>query len=238
MSKLSKALLPLGVVALFLLPSVASAQVIYAPVQYQYKISYAGRPDVTFYYGGSNPLVFERADQIACQNQWNTGTREGEYGVGLLHRGLIGRPPYLVFSDCAPLQNAAVYGMTPADARNEAYARAPRYFTKAGLLSAAMPAVEPEHYTKWTPDGLPANGSRVWIVPAQGWPMGGDMAPGIEIRRVRNGASSRPSTAPAATVPASEPKPLLIIPKSLLEQPKTQVKPVSTTPQRSVAVAQ
>ena len=150
MSKVSKALLPLGAIALFLLPSAASAQVIYAPVQYQYKIQYPGGHELTFYYGGNNPLVFERADQIACQNQWNTGTREGEYGVGLLHRGLIGRPPYLVFSDCAPLQNAAVYGMTPADARNEAYARAPRYFTKAALLAAATPVVEPEHYTKWT----------------------------------------------------------------------------------------
>jgi hypothetical protein len=236
MMKLSKALLPLGVMALFLLPSVASAQVIYAPIQSQYKISYPGRPDVTFYYGGSNPLVFERADQIASQNQWTRGTREGEYGVGLLHRGLIGRPPYLVFSDAAPLQNAAVYGMTPADARNEAYARAPRYFTKAGLLAAAVPAMEQEHYTKWTPDGVPANGSRVWIVPAQGWPAAGDMAPGIEIRRARNGASSRPATGPG-TIPASEPKPLLIIPKSLLEQPKTPVRPVNQV-QRSVAIAQ
>jgi hypothetical protein len=237
MSKVSNALLPLGAIALFLLPSVASAQVIYAPVQYQYKIQYPGGHELTFYYGGNNPLVFERADQIACQNQWNTGTVEGEYGVGLLHRGLIGRPPYLVFSDCAPLQNAAVYGMTPADARNEAYARAPRYFTKAALLAAATPVVEPEHYTKWTPDGIPANGSRVWVVPAQGWPSAGEMAPGIEIRRMRTGAASRPATVPAATIPAGEPKPLLIIPKSLLEQPKTPVKPVNVV-QQSVAAAQ
>jgi hypothetical protein len=237
MSKLSKALLPLGVLALFMLPSVASAQVIYAPVQYQYKIQYPGGHELTFYYGGNNPLVFENAEQLGCLNQWRTGTREGEFGVGYLHRGLTGHPPYLVFSDCAPLQNAAVYGMTPADARNEAYARAPRYFTKAGLLAAAVPAVEQEHYTKWTPDGIPANGSRVWIVPAQGWPVNGDMAPGIEIRRARNGASSRPATGPAATIPASEPKPLLIIPKSLLEQPKTPVRPVGSA-QRSVAVAQ
>src|SRR3954469_7624186 len=200
MSKLSKALLPLGVLALFMLPSVASAQVIYAPVQYQYKIQYPGGHETTFYYGGSNPLVFERAEQIGAQYQYTAGTREGQYGVGLLHRGLIGRPPFLVFSDAAPLQNAAVYGMTPADARNEAYARAPRYFTKAGLLAVAAPAPEQEHYTKWTPDGIPANGSRVWVVPAQGWPQAGDMAPGIQIRHVRNGAASRPAVAPA-TIP-------------------------------------
>jgi hypothetical protein len=63
------------------------------------------------------------------------------------------------------------------------------------------------------------------------------MAPGIEIRRMRTGAASRPATVPAATIPAGEPKPLLIIPKSLLEQPKTPVKPVNAV-QQSVAAAQ
>ena len=211
-----KALVSLAL--LFALSSAASAQVIYEPVQYQYRARAADGHELTFYYGGNNPRVFDYADRLACLGQGRTGVREGQYGVGYLHHGLIGSPPYRVFSDCAPYVNAAVYGFSPADARNEAYARVPRYFTKAQLLASAAPAAEPQYFEKATPDGIPANGSRVLIAPAQGWPAP-HAAAGIEVRPYRAAPGTRPSTAPAAQ-PAAEPRPLLIIPKRLLEQPK------------------
>ena len=222
--------------SLALSASSASAQVIYEPVQYQYTYSYTGGRDVTFYYGGDDPRVFDHAARIGCLRQGRTGVREGVPGVGLIHRGLIGEPPFLVFSDCAPYQNVAVYGFTPADARDEAYARVPRYFTKAGLLAAAVPADAPEYYRKETaPNGAPVDGSRVAVVPAHGWPAPAPAAAGIDIRpsrRPATGPATAPATRPAvapAVAPAepAEPKPLLVIPKRMLEQPKAADKSVA-----------
>ena len=217
-----KSVLSLGaLIVAALASSAASAQVIYEPVQYEYHVG----SDYKFYYGGDNPLVFEHARRVACLREAGAWVREGRYGVGHLHPGLIGAPPYRVFSDCAPLQNAAAYGFTPADARNEAYARVPQYFTKAAVLAGAAPAAEPGYYRKATPDGIPANGSRVLIAPSKGWPAGG-ATPGIDIRPYRGGPATGPTPRPE-TRPAARPRPLMIIPKKLLEQPKASGKSVA-----------
>lgn len=121
----------LGAVAgLFVFTSVSSAQVIYQPVTYVH-----GSGENTYYYGGSDPHVHSFAARAACirelkdrsvspftavKETWGTGTPR-------------------VYLDCVPYQNAAVYGATPADARNEAYASAPRHFRKRDLLEAAIP---------------------------------------------------------------------------------------------------
>jgi len=123
--------------------SALSAAIIYEPVQSQYGCQ------PRYYYGGSNPLNFAQGERLHCFYDKGYGyegsgasfstSREGRYGVNLLHFGLIGQAPY-VFSDCLPAGvNASVYGFTDVDARNDAYMNVPRYFVKKDLLRAAVP---------------------------------------------------------------------------------------------------
>ena len=163
-----------------LFAAISHAQVVYEPVQSQYRTEHA-----TYYYGGSNPRVHAYARQkLECFYDGRS-TREGVYDVGYLHKNLIGRPPQYVVSDCAPYLNAIIYGYTSVDARNEAYARVPRFFRMADLLTSAVASG----------DGMGV------IVPAQ--------ARGtIDI----HSPSVSPATRPA-TGPASQPKAILIIPK-------------------------
>jgi hypothetical protein len=94
--------------------SFAQAQVIFQPVQYQY-----GSGNDTYYYGGSDPAVFAKAERTAAARQI---------------RGVADTKPQ-VYSDAVPHQpNAAVYGVTAADARNQAYAAMPNYFRKGDLV--------------------------------------------------------------------------------------------------------
>jgi hypothetical protein len=116
----------------------SSAQVIYEPVQYQYRTPNGE----TFYYAGDNPRVFEYARQrlecfggIQAYPTWLPG-------AGYLRRGLIGDPAQFTFSDCAPYRNAVVFGYTSVDVRNEAYARVPQFFRMSDLNAAAVPAAD------------------------------------------------------------------------------------------------
>jgi hypothetical protein len=115
--------------------AVASAQVIYEPVQSQYRTA-AGE---TFYYAGDNPRVFEYARQRLDCFPGNRGPRVGRNDYAFL-RGRLNEPPQYTFSDCAPYRNAIVFGYTSVDARNEAYANVPRFFRMADLLASAVPA--------------------------------------------------------------------------------------------------
>lgn len=96
--------------------SAASAQVFYLPVQYQY-----GQGE-RYYYGGSDPAVFASAERTSAMLRF--------------HRS--NNPQPRVYSDLFPYANAAWYGFTPTDARNEAYRNQPRYFRKADLLDHAV----------------------------------------------------------------------------------------------------
>lgn len=142
------------VVAVGCLASVANAQIIYEPVQYQY----GGQNP--YYYGGSDPRVHDSA-----LHPWAPGTTWGR-GNGFAfrssnlhtHRAVVTERPR-TFTDALPFQNAWVYGFTANDARNEAYARQPRYFRKADLIQAARPddsgrgLVVPAHWAELPPAG-------------------------------------------------------------------------------------
>jgi hypothetical protein len=183
----------MGLVAI--LGSVASAAIVYEPVQYQYRDPVYGRP--VFYYGGSNPAVFAAAANQ--QQRWHLGSSIRNIGFGeqfvgrigddLLHHGLPGNIP-MTFSDLfPPYMNAWPMGFTADDARNEAYANVPLYFRKADLMESAV----------MLPDGN-------IHVPAQA-PLPGT----IQIMPYHP-----PTTQPATTTPASGP--ILIIPKGLLNK--------------------
>jgi len=159
-------LLSLG---LLLAASTASAQIIYEPVQYQYD---------GYYYGGSDPAIFAKAHRDSF----------AQY-IATLHRP-VSNTPLRVYSDCFLWANAAIYGLTPNDAQNQAYDSIPRYFRKADLLFSAV----------WIDGAL--------IVPARA-----ATYPRIEIKPFYR----RPS--PPSTQPTTTPKPLLIIPRDALERP-------------------
>lgn len=145
--------------------------------------------DRTFYYGGNNPRTIEYARRQLTCFQPGSGSQVGTYGVGYIRRGLIGEPPQYTVSDCAPYRNSIVFGYTSVDARNDAYANVPRFFRMADLQAAAVPAS----------DGVGI------VVPAQ--PSGTGT---IDIRPARSAA---PATRPAET----QPRPVLIIPKGMLQ---------------------
>lgn len=97
--------------------SVTHAAVVYLPVQYEY-----GSGADRYYYGGNDPHVFARADRTRAIRQT---TRAGN----------VSDTKPQVYSDALPYQpNAAVYGVTPSHARNEAYNAVPRYFRMTDVL--------------------------------------------------------------------------------------------------------
>src|SRR5688500_13710051 len=82
----------------------ASAQTIYEPVQYQY-----GDQEGRFYYGGSDPAVFDLAERTGCRYiRGNTYGLDGFNGA-YLHPRRTNRFD-LVFWDCVPYLNATPYG--------------------------------------------------------------------------------------------------------------------------------
>ena len=192
-------------------PSPARAQVIFEPVQYQFG------PSPTFYYGGADLRVIAFAARTASADAI-AGPRGGgdthavRFAVGNSYRGSIGGRPPRVFSDRIPYCDAALFGYTAADVRNDANAAVPTYFRKADLLESAVPA----------------DGGTVRVVPARA-PL--PPAASIDIRPYPRPAGPRPATNPTtgpaapATQPADGPRPLLILPKSLLQPPAAPAAP-------------
>jgi hypothetical protein len=186
----------LAIFLFMMVGSMASAAIIYAPVQYQYRDPVMSAP--TFYYGGSDPLVFEQA--VAHQQRFNTGpsshyigtsyAREGRFGFNVTNNAML-NTLQVTYSDLLPTGiNAYPQGFSISDARNAAYANVPLYFRKRDLLASAYR----------TADGHV-------IVPAQA-PLPGT----IEIKPM-HAPTTQPATSPA------EPSPILIIPKRLLNKP-------------------
>ncbi|HEY0007821.1 MAG TPA: hypothetical protein VGB55_03770 [Tepidisphaeraceae bacterium] len=101
-----------GAVLVLLSASTAYSQTIYPPVQFQYFSE-----NQTFYYGGDDPVILRRGAYFGLRPLENEPTR--------------------IYTDALPNVNAANYGFTIDDARNEAYAALPRYYRKAD-------GVEPE----------------------------------------------------------------------------------------------
>jgi hypothetical protein len=122
---MSRFTLAFAVVAALVLVSASrsSAQVIYEPVQYQY-----GSP-IKYYYGGQDPRVIEAAEAYASyRNAYHADGRHPD------PFSVAANAPTVVYHDLFPYQNAALYGYTPMDAMNEAYANVPRYFHKSDLI--------------------------------------------------------------------------------------------------------
>ena len=162
---------------LLVVASSARAQVIYAPVQYQYTNG------ITYYYGGNDPSMFGYIEHVKCRNGYPSSVSGHNY-TSLRHTlGQVGEPVY-VFSDCLKYRNAAVYGYTVDDAKNEAMANLPLYFTKRDLLEAAVPA-----------------GDGTLVVPAAGKPLG------MMMKHSTNGAAATQPSEP-------KPRAIIIIPKS------------------------
>ncbi|HEY7116073.1 MAG TPA: hypothetical protein VH475_05785 [Tepidisphaeraceae bacterium] len=142
-----------------------------------------------YYYGGHDPFIHAKAQQLTYVTGW--GRTEGyAFHSGSIdtHREVSTERPR-VYSDMIKNQEAGQFGFTDNDARNEAYAEAARYFRKADIARAAIVQ----------PDGS-------WVVPAA-TPAAGT----IDIRPYR-------VMAPPAAAPYTEPKPILIIPKRLLDK--------------------
>ncbi|HXE52238.1 MAG TPA: hypothetical protein VN541_04450 [Tepidisphaeraceae bacterium] len=188
----------LASMALMMVGSVASAAIVYEPVQYQYRDPYGNGH--AFYYGGSNPAVLESG---AYYQQFHSmGMDPGranftrdEHGwrfmYDIVHHDQFDSNYDVTYTDLLPPGvNARPYRFTQGDARNEAYANVPLYFRKRDLLASAVRG----------PDGH-------LIVPAQA-PLPGT----IDIHPYHG-----PNTMPAST--KSEPQPILIIPKRLLNKP-------------------
>jgi len=175
--------------ALLVFVSSASAQIIYTPVQYQYT---AG--GTMYYYGGSDP----RVHQVAQELHSTSGTWGRTHGFAFVsgdvrvHRE-VDFEPARIFTDALPLRNAADFGFTINDARNEAYANMPRYFVKRDILNAAVRI-----------DGA-------WVVSAQAEPIRIYKSNGTLIERA----------------PASMPRPLMIIPKDMLQKSQSSDKQIA-----------
>ena len=172
---------------LMLFTSTASAQVIYEPVQYQYQSG--GR---VYYYGGSDPHIHWSATAESGAPNWGRSNGYAFHSHRLDTHREVSTEPARVYTDQIPTQNAAFFGFTADDARNQAYANSYAYFRKSELLKTAI---------------RQSDGS--WTVPAQPTPRGT-----IEIRPYK--PTARPLVEGAKAI---EPKPILIIPKRLLDKP-------------------
>ena len=145
-----------------------------------------------YYYGGSNPRVHEDANHLSGETTYGRSNGYAFHSANIdTHREVVTEPTR-VYTDMIPFQNAHFFGYTVNDARNAAYAKAATYFNKAAALHAAE---------------LQNDGT--WLVPSQAQVVGHGT---IDIR------PWKPAVAPVVT-PVSEPKPLLQIPKRLLEKP-------------------
>jgi len=188
-----------SVVALVLLvtiTSAASAAIIYAPVQYQYRDPVMSAP--AFYYGGSDPMVFDQA--VVHQQRFNMAgsshyvgistSREGRFAYNVLNNTMLNSFPTTYTDLLAPGINAFPHGYSVSDARNAAYGNVPLYFRKRDLIASSYR----------TPDGHV-------VVPAEA-PVAGS----IEIKPA-HGPTTQPATEPTTA------SPILIIPKRLLNKP-------------------
>jgi hypothetical protein len=188
-----RALLALASLVLSAGASAASAQVIYQPVTYQWQSPNGGGH---YYYGGTNPHVHAHANANSLVPGYGrTGGYAFQSGDYQVHREVVTEPTR-IYSDAVSYShnNARFYGMRIHNAANEANANAATYFRKADLEKNAI---------------LQDDGT--WLVPA------------YNIRRSH--VSIRPYVKPAdtnrvmnTTKPKAEPKPVLIIPKRLLDK--------------------
>ena len=188
-----RALLALASLVLSAGASAASAQVIYQPVTYQWQSPNGGG---YYYYGGTNHHVHAHANANSLVPGYGrTGGYAFQSGDHHVHREVVTEGPR-IYSDAVSYShnNARYYGFHIHNAANEAYANAATYFRKGDLERNAL---------------LQEDGT--WLVPA------------YNIRK--SSIMIRPYVKPIDTnrvmgtsKPKAEPKPVLIIPKRLLDK--------------------
>jgi hypothetical protein len=108
--------------------SLASAQIIYEPMQSQF----GGQN--SYHYGGDNPRI-HRCAAHPLANGWGRFNGFAWVSAG---RVVNERSPR-VFLDATGCQDASRLGATPNDAHNEAMRRVPTYFVKSELMDDAVP---------------------------------------------------------------------------------------------------
>ena len=144
----------------------------------------------TYYYGGSNPQVHADANHLSHETSYGRSNGYAFHSGNIdTHREVVTEPTR-IYTDMIPFQNARFFGYTAGDARNAAYARAAVYFRKADALRSAQPQA----------DGT-------WLVPSQPTTSG------------HGTIIIRPWKPVIAPTPITEPTPILIIPKRLLDKP-------------------
>jgi len=146
-----------------------------------------------YYYGGSDPRVHASARRESGLSSWGRSNGYAFHSGTIDTHREVSTEPTRVYSDQVPGWNARVFGYTANDAQNQANANAYTYFRKADLLRTAI---------------RQADGS--WLVPAQPSPVRGMIQIRPAVRTMRPVADEK--------TPAT-PKPVLIIPKRLLDKP-------------------
>jgi hypothetical protein len=107
-------MLKLSLLLTVAIASLAQSQTIYLPPQYEY-----GSGIDRYYYGGSDPRIFARAERDMAARRLS---------------GVADSLP-MVYSDALPTHpNAYYYGVTASDARDQAYNAMPRYFRMRDLV--------------------------------------------------------------------------------------------------------
>ena len=180
----------LSLLALCAFVSSVSAQIIYEPVRYQYESN-----GTLYYYGGSDPMVHQVAHELSSPGG-SFGRANGWvfFGGDTRSHREEAYEPTRVYSDATRTYNAGLLGMTPDDARDEAYANSDRNFVKRDIVVTAVPQ---------------SDGS--WVVPAH---------TSATVRVYKSDGTLVPQGPAARTV--TDPKPLFIIPKDSLEKPLHQ----------------
>lgn len=111
------------------------AQVIYEPVQYQYKTG--GR---TYYYGGADPRVHQSAAWPSVPGvDWGRSNGLAFHSANVHTSRQVRTERPRVFTDALPLRNAWIHGFTANDARMEAMNNVPLYWRKRDMTNAAIP---------------------------------------------------------------------------------------------------
>jgi len=112
--------------------SSVSGQIIFEPVRYQFGGQNA------YYYGGEDPRVHALARHPEGVTWGRINGFDFVSGNMLTHRE-VAQGRARVFTDSLPYTDAGRYGMTPADAQNEANFSLPTYFRKSDLIDSAIP---------------------------------------------------------------------------------------------------
>jgi len=146
-----------------------------------------------YYYGGSDPRVHYSAARESGLSSWGRSNGYAFHSGNIDTHREVSTEPTRIYTDQVPGQNARFFGYTADDAQNQANANSYSYFRKADLLRTAI-----------------RQSDGTWVVPAQPSPARGTIQIILARSIVRPMIGDKKAPAP---------KPVLIIPKRLLDKP-------------------